>query len=153
MISLRSRTTEEGQHNLSIAARLKSLDYTGSISLSGAIFCFLLAVHWAGLDHAWTSFTTIGLLFGFVSLLIVFVFAEWVQESRALLPALTLRREMLWSSLFLFCAYGTISMVSPESLAHGNFALTLSSYYYICLSISKPAKGQLLPSAAFAICH
>lgn len=111
-VFFRQCSTHEVQCKRSIPGKLRSLDWFGLISFSGAIFCLLLALNWAGLEHAWTSITTLGLMFAFVFLLILLVFVEWIQEDRAMLPPMTLRREVLWPSLFLFCAYGTSAMVS-----------------------------------------
>ncbi|KAE9970059.1 hypothetical protein EG327_010386 [Venturia inaequalis] len=111
-VFFRRCSMHEVQCKGSIFAKLRSLDYLGPISSSGALLCLLLALHWAGLEHAWTSVTTLGLLFAFVFLSILLIFVEWIQEDRAMLPPMTLRREVLWSSLFLFCAYGTSAMIS-----------------------------------------
>ncbi|QDS74768.1 hypothetical protein FKW77_001540 [Venturia effusa] len=111
-VSFRNCPTHQVRCKRSFFARLRSVDYLGVISFSGAMFSLLLALNWAGLEHSWTSATTLGLLFAFVLLLSLLVFVEWVQEDRAMLPPMTLRRDVFWSSLCLLCAYGTSAMLS-----------------------------------------
>lgn len=148
-----SPAAHETERKHSISERLRRLDYPGLIVLSGAIFCLLLALHWAGLEHAWTSVTTLGLLFAFVFLLILLVFLEWIQEDRAMLPPMTLRREVLWSSLFLFCAWGTSAMVSCDLLQLQGEVLTSDSCPSTFPSISKLVKAHPPWSVAFEIYH
>ncbi|TID15162.1 efflux pump antibiotic resistance protein [Venturia nashicola] len=149
-------STHDVQCKRSIYGKLKSLDYLGLISFSGALFCLLLALRWAGLEHAWTSVTTLGLLFAFLFLLILLVFVEWIQDDEAILPTMTLRREVLWSSLFLFCAYGNIAMISlyipfyfqagqgTSAMVSGirNLPLALPSIAAIVLAVGTSFRGR-----------
>lgn len=152
-VSFRRCSIHEVQCKGSIFAKLRSLDYLGPISSSGALLCLLLALHWAGLEHAWTSVTTLGLLFAFVFLSILLIFVEWIQEDRAMLPPMTLRREVLWSSLFLFCAYGTSAMVSCDFSRLQGKLLTCDRYPFTFPSIFKLARAHPPWSVVFEIYH
>jgi MFS family permease len=52
----------------------------------GAWICLLLVLQDGGVDHAWNSGFSIGLLVAFWLLVIAFVVAEWIQGDTALIP-------------------------------------------------------------------
>lgn len=65
--------------------KILQMDFPGSIVIMGSFICYLLAMQWGGVRHAWSSGTVIALLVLFVVLLAVFIGIEWRSGSRALL--------------------------------------------------------------------
>ena len=81
----------------------KAFDPLGIIlSLSGLI-CFVMALEWGGISHAWNSSTIIGLLVGWILLTVAFYLVEWMQKDQALLVLRILaRRDIAVVSAFIF---------------------------------------------------
>ena len=66
--------------------KMLQLDPLGIIFIMGAVICYVLALQWGGISLPWHDSTVIGLLVGFVLLLICFGIDQWWQGERAMLP-------------------------------------------------------------------
>lgn len=79
------------------------MDPIGIILAMGSIISFILAVQYGGQTYAWKSSQVIGLLVGFVLLMIIMAVWQVYQGEYAMLPMRLLKRRSLWaSSLFQF---------------------------------------------------
>jgi multisubunit Na+/H+ antiporter MnhB subunit len=79
------------------------MDLPGVVLICAAIICFTLATRWAGVEKAWSDFTTIGLLVGTGLLFIAFALDQWYQGERALLmPSFLKNRTLLVGAIFEF---------------------------------------------------
>ncbi len=68
-----------------------------------AVICYTLALQNAGVNKLWNSSQIIGLLVGFVLIIITFAVVEYFQKYRALLlPRLMKDRTMIIGSAFMF---------------------------------------------------
>jgi MFS transporter, DHA2 family, glioxin efflux transporter len=64
----------------------REFDALGVVLGLGAWICLLLVLQDGGVEHAWNSSFSIGLLVGFWLLVIAFVVAEWIQGDTAMIP-------------------------------------------------------------------
>jgi hypothetical protein len=64
----------------------------------GALTCLLLALQYGGVTHAWDSSVVIGLLVGFVVIVITLIIAEIWQGERAMLTPRIMRKRTVWVS-------------------------------------------------------
>jgi hypothetical protein len=96
--------------------KLLHLDLTGAVLVSGALSCFVLAMHWLGV-YSSTSARVIGSFFGFVSLLACFVLNEWIMGSKAMVQSHLFNNKMLLANLcyifFLAGAYFPLLYTLP----------------------------------------
>lgn len=65
--------------------KLLQLDLVGAALMMGLIISYILALQYGGQTHPWSSSTVIGLLVGFVAMLVVFVAWEIFQKERAMI--------------------------------------------------------------------
>jgi len=72
------------------------LDPVGVTLVMGGIISFILALQYGGQTHPWNSSVVIGLLVGFVLILITFVVWENFQGERAMLPPRLMRQRSIW---------------------------------------------------------
>lgn len=70
---------------------LLQLDIPGSVTKIGSLICYLLALQHGGITQSWGSSQPIGLLVGWVLLVIAFALIEWFQGDRALVAPRHLR--------------------------------------------------------------
>lgn len=83
--------------------KLKHLDPLGIILILGATSCLFLALQWGGSSLPWHSSRIIGLLIGFVLLLLTFCVLQWWLAERATIPLRILnQRTVLYGALSLF---------------------------------------------------
>ncbi|GKT45902.1 putative efflux pump gsfJ [Colletotrichum spaethianum] len=76
--------------------KLLQMDFLGTVLVMGASLCLLLALQYAGVSHAWNSSIVIGLLVGFVALMIALVILETWQGERAMLTPRLVRKRTVW---------------------------------------------------------
>ncbi|OKL55855.1 hypothetical protein UA08_08883 [Talaromyces atroroseus] len=84
------------------------MDPAGTVTILGAVICYLLALQWAGVSKAWDDSEIIGLLVGFGLLVILFIGIEWYSGERALIPF----RLMKDRNVAVCCAY-VLFVVGP----------------------------------------
>lgn len=78
--------------------KLLHMDPIATVLTMGALACILLALQYGGVTHAWDSSVVIGLLVGFVLIVIALVVAELWQGERAMLTPRLLRQRTVWAS-------------------------------------------------------
>jgi predicted MFS family arabinose efflux permease len=86
--------------------KLLQMDPLGTILIMGAVISFILAFQYGGSTHPWNSSVVIGLLVGFVLMIIAFCILEWVQGERAMLTPRLMRQRDVWVNGiygFFFC--------------------------------------------------
>ncbi|CAN8097747.1 unnamed protein product [Discula destructiva] len=92
--------------------KLLQMDPLGVLLVMGAVVSYILALQYGGQSYAWNSSVVVGLLVGFVVILMVFAGWEWTQKSRAMMPAhLIGNRVYLVSSLFAFFFAGAYFLI------------------------------------------
>jgi hypothetical protein len=96
--------------------KLLHLDLTGATLISGALSCFVLAMHWLAIYDS-RSVRVIFSFFGFVSLSACFVLNEWMMGSKAMVQSRLFKNKMLLSNLgyifFLAGAYFPLLYTLP----------------------------------------
>ncbi|KAJ6142885.1 hypothetical protein N7471_002338 [Penicillium samsonianum] len=78
--------------------KLLNMDPIATMLTMGALACLLLALQYGGITHAWDSSVVIGLLVGFVVMVIALIIAEIWQGERAMLTPRILRKKSVWAS-------------------------------------------------------
>ena len=79
--------------------KMLQLDPIGIILILGAVICYILALQWGGLTLPWNSSTIIGLLVGFVLLIICFAIDQWLLDERAMLPKRLLKNRYIYQGM------------------------------------------------------
>ncbi|KAJ6086429.1 hypothetical protein N7467_005343 [Penicillium canescens] len=79
------------------------MDLIGGALMMGLIISYILALQYGGQTHSWKSSQVIGLLVGFVVIVLVFVAWEIYQKERAMIvPRLFMKRYISVGSIFMF---------------------------------------------------
>lgn len=79
------------------------MDLPGAALILAAVCCYVLAVQDAGITRPWNSSKVIGLLVGFVLIMIAFGVVQYLQGNRALLQSRLIKeRGMIVSCAFTF---------------------------------------------------
>ncbi|OCK73020.1 MFS general substrate transporter [Lepidopterella palustris CBS 459.81] len=78
--------------------KILHMDPVGIVLAMGSIISFILALQYGGQSHPWNSSAVIGLLVGFVAILIALGTWEIFQGEYAMLPFRLLKRRSLWSA-------------------------------------------------------
>ena len=87
---------------------LLQMDPLGITLAMGSIICFILALQYGGTTHPWDSSVVIGLLVGFVVILLALVVWEFYQGEYAMLVPRLISQRSLWSvSTFQFFFAGS----------------------------------------------
>ena len=87
---------------------LLQMDPLGIALAMGSIICFILALQYGGTTHPWNSSVVIGLLVGFVVILLALVVWEFYQGEYAMLVPRLISQRSLWSvSTFQFFFAGS----------------------------------------------
>ncbi|KAI1296126.1 major facilitator superfamily domain-containing protein [Xylaria venustula] len=76
--------------------KLLHMDFLGTALVMGASIALILALEYAGVSYAWNSSVVIGLLVGFVAIVIALVVAEIWQGERAMLTPRIVRKRTVW---------------------------------------------------------
>ncbi|KAF2708719.1 putative MFS transporter [Pleomassaria siparia CBS 279.74] len=91
--------------------KVLQMDFAGLVLICAAIICFTLALRWAGIEKAWSSPTTIGLIVGSALLTGLFAVDQWYQGERALLmPSFFKNRALLVGAIFEFFIAGSFNL-------------------------------------------
>lgn len=78
--------------------KLINLDLNGATLLSGSFSCFVLAMHWIGIN-SWTSPRVIGSFVGFAALFLCFIFNEWAMGRKAMVQAHLFKDRLVLANL------------------------------------------------------
>tara|TARA_R110002003_G_scaffold251_4_gene17798 strand:+ start:7410 stop:9137 length:1728 start_codon:yes stop_codon:yes gene_type:complete len=79
--------------------KIINLDLNGGFLIAGCFCCFVLAMHWIGIN-SWTSARVIGSFIGFALLLVCFIANEWAMGDKAMVQARLFRNRLLLANLF-----------------------------------------------------
>lgn len=79
--------------------KLKQMDFSGSLLATGAMACFITAMHWGGATKPWSSGAVIGCLSAFAGLSVLFVLNEWKMGERAMVQGHLLRKPAFIANL------------------------------------------------------
>ncbi|KAH9865981.1 hypothetical protein J1614_008545 [Plenodomus biglobosus] len=82
--------------NATLKEKLLHMDFLGTALVMGASLTLLLALQYAGVSHAWNSSVVIGLLVGFVAMMVALVIIEVWQGERAMLTPRLMRKQTVW---------------------------------------------------------
>ncbi|QKX62800.1 uncharacterized protein TRUGW13939_09965 [Talaromyces rugulosus] len=87
--------------------KLMQMDFSGSLLATGAMTCFITAMHWGGATKPWSSGAVIGCLAAFVALSGLFVVNEWKMGERAMVQGHLLRkRGFIGNLIYMFFVAG-----------------------------------------------
>ncbi|KAF2178420.1 MFS general substrate transporter [Zopfia rhizophila CBS 207.26] len=76
--------------------KLLHMDFLGTVLIMGASLALLLALQYGGVTHAWDSSVVIGLLVGFVVMVLALIILEIWQGERAMLTPRLMRQRTVW---------------------------------------------------------
>lgn len=76
--------------------KLLQMDPLGTVLTMGALAALLLALQYGGVTYAWDSSVVIGLLVGFVVIVIALIIVEIWQGERAMLTPRLMRQRTVW---------------------------------------------------------
>lgn len=86
--------------------RILQTDVLGGILLSGALSCFVLAMHWSGI-YGWANFRSVLAAVSFVLLMAIFVANEWQMGDKAMVQRRLLANGVVLPNLiFVFFLAG-----------------------------------------------
>lgn len=95
-----------------IREKLLQMDPIGTMLMMGAIISYILALQYGGQEHPWKSSVVIGLLVGFVLILVAFAVWEYFQGERGMVPPrLMAKRSVGAGSLFSFFYAGSYFVI------------------------------------------
>ncbi|KAL8740901.1 MAG: hypothetical protein Q9190_006440 [Brigantiaea leucoxantha] len=129
--------------------KILQMDLLGTFTIMAAVVCYVLALQYGGVTKSWGSSTVVGLLVGFVLLVVAFGAVEWFVGDRALLQGKLLRRRIIWNAcLYVVCIAGgfflllyylpiyfqSVSGVSPSDSGIRNFPLVIGVSLFTVLS-------------------
>jgi hypothetical protein len=101
---------------VSLREKILNLDINGAALLSGCFSCFVLAMHWIGIN-SWTGARVIGSFGGFAAFFICFVINEWFMGSKAMVQAYLFKNRLvlanLWYAFFLAGAFFPLMYTLP----------------------------------------
>jgi Fungal trichothecene efflux pump (TRI12) len=93
--------------------KLKYLDIPGFLLFMPSVAMLLLAIQWGGTTYPWNSATIIGLLCGFVAMILIFIWWQWCQQEEASIPPrVFLNRSVMTASLVSFLLFGGMQLRS-----------------------------------------
>ena len=146
-IFVRSLSGQDKSTQLSIHEKVKQFDFLGAVWIIGAACCLLLALQSGGTTYPWRLSQVIGLLIGFLLLLIVFAVLQLKRGESATIPPRILRqRTVLFGCLFLSFMQ-TSAYTFSSHLNQRSFALSAH------VSAEKLLSAILLPSRARNFYH
>lgn len=139
--------------------KLLQMDPLGTVLIMGALAALLLALQYGGVTHAWDSSVVIGLLVGFVVIVLALIVIEIWQGERAMLTPRLMCQRTVWvngvwgffftGSYFIMLYYmpiyfQSIDNVSPISSGVRNIPLI------IMFSIATIASGKAITKTGIA---
>jgi MFS family permease len=92
--------------------KLLQMDPVGVAMIMGAILMYILVLQYGGQTKAWDSSDVIGLIIGFVVILIIFGIWEYFQGERAIIVPRLFKQRTVWiSSIYAFVFLGSYFLV------------------------------------------
>ncbi|KUJ18298.1 MFS general substrate transporter [Mollisia scopiformis] len=116
----------------SLKEKLLQMDLPGAAVIMCAIICYILALQWGGQSKSWSNSDVIGLLVGFVVILILFAVIEYFQGERAMIVGRIAKERTIW-----------VGMVYIFFLAGGFFLLLyyLPIYFQVVSGVTASESG------------
>ncbi|KAL9039642.1 MAG: hypothetical protein Q9214_004794, partial [Letrouitia sp. 1 TL-2023] len=146
--------------------KLLQMDLLGTFTIMAAVVCYVLALQYGGVTKPWGSSTVVGLLVGFVLLVIAFGIVEWYMDDRALLQKRLLKMRYIWvgcvyviliaGGFFMLLYYlpiyfQSVSGVSPSESGVRNIPLVVgTSIFTVVSGILISTYGHYVPIMAAA---
>lgn len=91
----------------SLTEKILQMDLPGVVLVMGATVCFLLAIQYGGVSHAWNSSTVVGLIVGFVLIIAAWGVLQWWQGERSMVSPKLIKQRTNWvSAIFAFIFAG-----------------------------------------------
>ncbi|KAH8588731.1 putative efflux pump antibiotic resistance protein [Bisporella sp. PMI_857] len=88
--------------------KLLNMDPVGVVLAMCMIVCFFIALEKGGQTEKWSSSVVIGLLVGFIVILIALVIWEYYLDERAMIPKRIMRKRAIWApSMYMFFIAGS----------------------------------------------
>lgn len=88
------------------------MDPLGTTLLMGAVISYILALQYGGQTYPWNSSVVVGLIVGFVVILITFAVWEYSQKERAMVPFRLLKSRTVWvSAVYAFFFFGSYFII------------------------------------------
>ncbi|KAI4211844.1 MAG: hypothetical protein LQ351_005335 [Letrouitia transgressa] len=144
--------------------KLLQMDLLGTFTIMAAVVCYVLALQYGGVTKPWGSSTVVGLLVGFVLLVIAFGIVEWYMDDRALLQKRLLKMRYIWvGSIYVILIAGgffmllyylpiyfqSVSGVSPSDSGIRNIPLVVgTSIFTVVSGILISTYGHYVPIMA-----
>ncbi|CAG9978494.1 unnamed protein product [Clonostachys byssicola] len=101
----------------SLKEKFLQMDLLGAAMMMGLIISYILALQYGGQTHAWNSSLVIGLLVGFVAILLAFIGWELYQKEYGMIVPRLFAKKYVWTgSAFMFFfggAYFTLLYYLP----------------------------------------
>jgi MFS transporter, DHA2 family, glioxin efflux transporter len=148
----------------SLKEKLLQMDFLGTALVMGGIISYVLALQYGGQTYAWNDSKVIGLIVGFVLILVAFGVWEYFQGDRAMVTPRLIKDRTIWSSslssffiagsYFLIVYYlpiyfQSIDGVSPTASGVRNLPLILAvTFATIASGIFISATGIATPVMA-----
>jgi MFS family permease len=79
------------------------MDPLGVALVMGSTVAYLLAFQYGGAEHAWNSSVVIGLIVGFVAIMVVWGVWQWYQGDRSMVPPKLFGQRTIW--VMCACAF------------------------------------------------
>jgi hypothetical protein len=98
---------------LPFSQKIKHLDLPGLGLFVPGVVMLLLALQWGGNRNPWKSATTIGLIIGFVIMIILFAAWQWHQQDDASIPPRIIgQRSMYAAAAVVFFGLGSVQIIA-----------------------------------------
>jgi len=95
-----------------LSEKLINMDPVGTVLVMAGVITYILALQYGGVTYAWSSSTVIGLIVGFVLIVLAFFAWEYYNSERSMIVPRLFRQRSVWvSSLFTFFFAGTYFIV------------------------------------------
>ncbi|KAI0533326.1 MFS general substrate transporter [Xylaria digitata] len=108
------------------------MDAVGTLLFLGAVVSLLLMLQWGGQVYPWSDSRCIGLLVGFISIVVVFGFWEWKQGDSAIIPFRILKKRSIHMGALVLFALGMSSLT---------YAYYLPIYFQSAQGVSTTQSG------------
>ncbi|KAJ5100208.1 MFS general substrate transporter [Penicillium angulare] len=95
LLTFKTPTTAK-RVDATLKEKLLHMDVPGTVFIMGASIALLLALQYGGQTHAWNSSVVIGLLVGFVLMVIALIIVEVWQGELAMLTPRVMRQRHVW---------------------------------------------------------
>ncbi|KAM7211072.1 Major facilitator superfamily domain containing protein [Rhypophila decipiens] len=93
----KSKNSSTKERELTLTAKIKSMDWLGALLFLGATTCLLLALQWGGQTKSWHSPDVVGCFVGAGIIFTLFIAWQLQRQDRALIPPRIWRKRSIWA--------------------------------------------------------